>query len=95
MRAERIQLEQRLNTLLLTLAHSFAQFTDRLLFLLGLLLIELQQRLRSPAPVPDMQRLLQHLTSAAWAQRLLTLPGYAPDHCGEVASMKRLLPWWT
>ena len=51
--------------------------------------------LKTSLETPAMQRLLQHLTSAAWAQRLLTLPGYAPDHCGEVASMKRLLPWWT
>ncbi len=51
--------------------------------------------LKTSLETPAMQRLLQHLTSPAWAQRLLTLPGYAPDHCGEVASMKRLLPWWT
>jgi hypothetical protein len=41
-----------------------------------------------------MQRLLQRLRSAEWQERLSDMPGYTPDHCGEVAAMKRLLPWW-
>lgn len=43
---------------------------------------------------PPMQRLLARLRSRAWHERLAALPGYQPDHCGEVAAMKRLLPWW-
>lgn len=43
---------------------------------------------------PAMRRLLHHLQGTAWQARLAALPGYAPDHCGEVAAMKRLLPWW-
>jgi molybdate-binding protein len=41
-----------------------------------------------------MQRLLQCLRSRTWHTRMAALPGYRPDHCGEVAAMKRLLPWW-
>jgi putative molybdopterin biosynthesis protein len=51
--------------------------------------------LKSALEQPALQRLLQHLQSRAWHERLESLPGYASDHCGEVAAMKRLLPWWT
>lgn len=50
--------------------------------------------LKSALEQPAMQRLLQRLRSRAWQDQLAGLPGYAPDHCGEVAAMKRLLPWW-
>ena len=50
--------------------------------------------LKSALEQPAMQRLLQRLRSRAWKDRLNALPGYATDHCGEVAAMKRLLPWW-
>ena len=50
--------------------------------------------LKTSLDLPAMQRLLAHLRSADWAARLSGLAGYAPDHCGEVAAMKRLLPWW-
>lgn len=43
---------------------------------------------------PPLQSLLERLRSRAWQERLAALPGYLPDHCGEVAAMKRLLPWW-
>lgn len=43
---------------------------------------------------PPVKQLLALLRSPFWQQRLTQLPGYAPDHCGEVAAMKRLLPWW-
>ena len=51
--------------------------------------------LKSALEQPALQRLLQHLQSRAWHDRLEGLPGYSADHCGEVAAMKRLLPWWT
>ncbi len=50
--------------------------------------------LKSALEQPALQRLLQHLRSPSWHERLESLPGYAADHCGEVAAMKRLLPWW-
>ncbi len=50
--------------------------------------------LKSTLDEPPMQRLLQRLRSAEWHERLSAMPGYTPDHCGEVAAMKRLLPWW-
>ena len=50
--------------------------------------------LKSTLEEPPMQRLLQRLRSAEWQERLSAMPGYTPDHCGEVAAMKRLLPWW-
>lgn len=50
--------------------------------------------LKTALEKPAVQRLLQRLRSRAWQDRLASLPGYAPDHCGEVAAMKRLLPWW-
>jgi molybdate transport repressor ModE-like protein len=51
--------------------------------------------LKSTLDEAPMQRLLQRLRSAEWQDRLSALPGYTPDHCGEVAAMKLLLPWWT
>ncbi|MDO8904899.1 substrate-binding domain-containing protein [Hydrogenophaga sp.] len=50
--------------------------------------------LKSALDQPAVKQLLGLLRSQPWQQRLTQLPGYAPDHCGEVASMKRLLPWW-
>lgn len=54
------------------------------------LLVSLKSALEQPA----MQKLLALLRSRAWQDTLNSLPGYATDHCGEVAAMKRLLPWW-
>ncbi len=50
--------------------------------------------LKTALEQPAVQRLLQRLRSRAWQDQLSSLPGYVPDHCGEVAAMKRLLPWW-
>ncbi|WP_066254164.1 substrate-binding domain-containing protein [Hydrogenophaga flava] len=50
--------------------------------------------LKSSLEQPTMKTLLQHLRSRDWQDRLNRLSGYAADHCGEVAAMKRLLPWW-
>ena len=50
--------------------------------------------LKTALEQPALQRLLQHLQGNNWHQALTALPGYVPDHCGEVAAMKRLLPWW-
>lgn len=50
--------------------------------------------LKSALELPAVQSLLTLLRSARWQQQLQALPGYQPDHPGEVAAMKRLLPWW-
>lgn len=50
--------------------------------------------LKSALERPAVQRLLTLLRSARWQQNLYTLAGYQSDHPGEVAAMKRLLPWW-
>jgi molybdate-binding protein len=50
--------------------------------------------LKSALEQPPVKQLLALLRSPSWEKRLAELPGYAPDHCGEVAAMKRLLPWW-
>ncbi|MDZ4187618.1 MAG: substrate-binding domain-containing protein [Hydrogenophaga sp.] len=50
--------------------------------------------LKAALETPGVQRLLALLSSPAWQATLNALPGYASDHSGEVAAMKRLLPWW-
>ena len=50
--------------------------------------------LKSSLEQASMKMLLQHLRGREWQERLNRLSGYAADHCGEVAAMKRLLPWW-
>lgn len=50
--------------------------------------------LKSALDRPEVQNLLGLLRSARWQQHLDALAGYWPDHPGEVAAMKRLLPWW-
>ena len=50
--------------------------------------------LKSALEQPAVQRLLALLRSTHWQSHLNHLPGYAADHSGEVAAMKRLLPWW-
>lgn len=63
----------------------FVPITDERYLLVGL---------KATLDDPPTQRLLQCLRSRTWQQRMAALPGYQPDHCGEVAAMKRLLPWW-
>ena len=43
------------------------------------------------APVLALRALLQ---SASWQQRLAAMPGYAPQQCGEVLSLRKALPRW-
>lgn len=50
--------------------------------------------LKSALDSPGVQRLLALLRSPAWHTRVDSLSGYARDHSGEVAALKRLLPWW-
>jgi len=50
--------------------------------------------LKSALTTPAVQALIRTLRHPAWQSTLNAMPGYATDHCGDVASMKRLLPWW-
>jgi len=50
--------------------------------------------LKAALDTPPMQRLLALLRSTGWQATLHGLPGYVSDFSGEVAAMKRLLPWW-
>ncbi len=50
--------------------------------------------LKSALEQQAVQSLLTLLRSHQWLKRLHSLTGYRPDHPGEVAAMKRLLPWW-
>jgi len=44
---------------------------------------------------PAVTALRQTLHDEAWADRLATLPGYAPaERSGEVLALTRALPWW-
>jgi putative molybdopterin biosynthesis protein len=44
---------------------------------------------------PPVQALLQLLRSAEWRAQLDALPGYESSDCGEVLSLRRVLPWWS
>ena len=50
--------------------------------------------LKSALNEAGIQALLKLLGSADWQSTLSRLPGYTPDHCGEVLAMSRVLPWW-
>ena len=41
-----------------------------------------------------VQALREVLRSPAWQERVGVLPGYVPDRCGEVLSLRAQLPWW-
>lgn len=51
--------------------------------------------LKSALDKPSVQQLLTLLRGSQWRERMMQLSGYVPDHSGEVAAMKRLLPWWS
>ena len=54
-------------------------------------LVCLKSALQEPA-IAALQALLR---TAAWQEKLATTPGYAPQHCGEVLSLRAVLPWWS
>jgi putative molybdopterin biosynthesis protein len=41
-----------------------------------------------------VQALLEVLRSPVWQQRVAALPGYQPEYCGEILSLRARLPWW-
>ncbi len=50
--------------------------------------------LKSTLQRPATQTLLQRLQSPGWQQTLARVPGHAPADCGQVLSLKQMLPWW-
>ncbi|HWI82726.1 substrate-binding domain-containing protein [Ramlibacter sp.] len=53
-------------------------------------LVCLKEALREP----PVQALLALLRTPAWRGQLAALPGYEPQDCGEVLSLRRQFPWW-
>jgi putative molybdopterin biosynthesis protein len=43
---------------------------------------------------PHVAALLAALQGAPWHAELDALPGHVAEHCGEVLSLRRVLPWW-
>jgi putative molybdopterin biosynthesis protein len=41
-----------------------------------------------------VRALLEVLRSTEWQERVAALPGYEPERCGEVLSLREQLPWW-
>lgn len=50
--------------------------------------------LKAALEQPPVQALLDVLRGPDWRARLAALPGYEPDRCGEVLSLRAHLPWW-
>jgi putative molybdopterin biosynthesis protein len=50
--------------------------------------------LKAALEEPPVQALLGVLRGPDWRALLAALPGYEPDRCGEVLSLRARLPWW-
>ena len=50
--------------------------------------------LKSALDQPGVQALLRLLQTTRCQSDLAAIPGYGPLQCGEVLSMRRVLPWW-
>lgn len=50
--------------------------------------------LKSALDDPAIVALRSVLQSAQWQQQLGAIAGYTPSHCGEVLSLRAVLPWW-
>lgn len=50
--------------------------------------------LKSTLQRPATQALLACLQNPAWQHTLARVPGHAPADCGQVLSLKQMLPWW-
>ncbi|MEY3380570.1 MAG: hypothetical protein RL468_1168 [Pseudomonadota bacterium] len=52
--------------------------------------------LKSALDQPAVQALCDELQSPTWRTALQAIPGYRASHsCGEVESLRSILPWWT
>ena len=50
--------------------------------------------LKSALQDPAIEALLALLQSPSWQAELAAIAGYEPWHCGQVQSMRQVLPWW-
>lgn len=50
--------------------------------------------LKTALEQPAVQALRTVLASPPWLQQFEQLPGYTPDHSGQVRPLRSLLPWW-
>ena len=50
--------------------------------------------LKSALDQPGVQNLLALLKTSQWQAILASITGYVPLQCGEVLSMRKVLPWW-
>lgn len=51
--------------------------------------------LKSALETPALQQLMHILQTKAWQNQLNTVAGYEPlPECGQVQSLKKMLPWW-
>jgi molybdate-binding protein len=51
--------------------------------------------LKSALQEPSVQALLALLQGREWQNRLGGIAGYTPSHCGQVLSLRDVLPWWS
>ncbi len=51
--------------------------------------------LRASLEHPHVRALLDLLRSEAWLAQLGSIPGYRAQRCGDVLSLREVLPWWT
>jgi molybdate transport repressor ModE-like protein len=51
--------------------------------------------LKSALQDPAIVALRQVLQSAPWQEQLRAIAGYTPSQCGQVLSLRKVLPWWS
>ncbi len=50
--------------------------------------------LKSALSQPGVLNLLQLLQTPHWQSSMMHIAGYSPEQCGQVLSMRKVLPWW-
>ena len=50
--------------------------------------------LKSALAQPGIEALLQLLQTPQWLSQIAKIPGYSAQQCGQVLSMRQVLPWW-
>ncbi|MBK9443308.1 MAG: helix-turn-helix transcriptional regulator [Comamonadaceae bacterium] len=50
--------------------------------------------LKSALGQPGVLNLLQLLQTPHWQSSMTNIAGYSPEQCGQVLSMRKVLPWW-
>jgi molybdate transport repressor ModE-like protein len=51
--------------------------------------------LKTALEQPAIVVLRQELQSGQWQEKMREIAGYTPSHCGEVLSLRAVLPWWS